>query len=84
MSASEFAEHLVVHGPLLAGQTDALLAGGIVAATVANCHRGRDTPPFTPGDFLPVRAGGTPPEAAREGSAADLASLIDGAARHGG
>lgn len=26
---------------------------GILASTLANCHRGHDTRPFTPADFLP-------------------------------
>lgn len=28
------------------------LAAGIVAATMANCHRSKDTEPYKPGDFM--------------------------------
>ena len=28
------------------------LAGAVVASTVANCHRGKDQPAFTPMDFM--------------------------------
>lgn len=78
MSAAEFAEHLAVMGPALHGQDPALLAGGIVAATVANCHRGRDVAPFTPADFLPERAGGRPPEEPVPGTAADFVAALGG------
>jgi hypothetical protein len=37
--------------PFLPARVD--LAGGIVASTLANIHRGKTTPPFDPVDFMP-------------------------------
>lgn len=52
LTALEFAEIMTVM-PELAAQHPAMMAGGLVASVLANVNRGRDTPPFVPGDFLP-------------------------------
>jgi len=35
---------------------DGRLHAGLIAATLANCRRGPDTPPFRPADFMPGEA----------------------------
>lgn len=75
MSAADFADILAVMGPELAGPGAPLLGAGIVAATVANCYRGNDTPPFAPADFLP---GARPREQVAEGTAADFVAALGG------
>ena len=76
MTALEFAEIMTVM-PELSAHHPATLAGGIVAATVANVNRGKDTPAFRPGDFLPDPFAPDP----EEGSAADFVAAFGG--RHG-
>jgi len=52
MSSAEFAEWLAYYQLEPFGQDRADLPGAIVAATIANVHRG-DHEPYTPADFLP-------------------------------
>lgn len=82
MSAADFADIMAVMGPELSGPGAPLLAGGIVAATVANCHRGKDTAPFVPADFLPGLPGAKRQGEPQEGSGADFVAAMSGS-RHG-
>lgn len=40
------------------------LAGGVVASVLANVHRGKDSQPYKPSDFMPLSAPPAPPEPA--------------------
>ena len=53
MSARQFADWAAFYEQEPFGDFRADLRAGIVAATVANVHRGSKTPPFTPQDFMP-------------------------------
>ena len=73
ITALEFAEIMTVM-PELAAQHPAMMAGGIVAAVLANVHRGKDVSPFAPRDFLPDPWTTSRPE---EGSAADFVAALN-------
>lgn len=53
MSGKEFGDWIAYHRLEPWGTGPADLRAGIVAATIANCHRGKNTPPFKAGDFMP-------------------------------
>lgn len=53
MTAAEFGEWLALYAVEPWGEWRGDLQAGVVAATVANCHRGKDAAPFRPSDFIP-------------------------------
>lgn len=77
LTALEFAEIMHVL-PELAVQTPAMQGAGIVAAVLANVHRGKDTAPFRAADFLPDPWTDRAPQ---QGSAADFIAALE--PRHG-
>lgn len=75
MSAEEFAMHLADDRLNPSGPERLDLAAGIVAATMANCHRGKEAPAYTPSDFMPYAK---PDEAPQEATAADFIGALNG------
>lgn len=57
MTAAEFGDWMALYAVEPWGEWRGDLQAGVVAATVANCNRGKDAPPFKPGDFIPRLAG---------------------------
>jgi hypothetical protein len=53
LDVREFSYWMAYHEREPWGEKRADLRSGIVAATVANANRGKDTDPFSPGDFMP-------------------------------
>ena len=53
MSGREFLEWQAYHSRWPLGEVRADLRAGIIASTIANVHRGADTPAFHPSDFMP-------------------------------
>lgn len=53
MSAKELAEWIGFDRLSPIGDERGDLRAGIVASTIANCHRGRGTQPFRASDFMP-------------------------------
>ena len=54
------------------GDVRADLGAGIVAATIANVNRGKDSPAYTPGEFMPFYEKADEPI---EGAAHDLETI---------
>jgi len=52
MSSSEFFEWMVLEQVEPFGEQADYLRAGIIAATLANVHRGKDHPPYKPQDFM--------------------------------
>lgn len=75
MSAEEFAMHLADDRLNPSGPERLDLAAGIVAATMANCHRGKDAEAFKPADFMPYAQ---PEQAPQEATAADFIGALNG------
>ena len=61
MSAEEFGMWQAAYSAEPWGEARIDLAGGIVAATVANCNRGKDTRAYVPFDFMPLARANEPP-----------------------
>lgn len=70
MPAQEVAIWEAAHAAEPWGEVRADMASGIVAATIANVNRGKDTPAFTPSDFMPFHERQQP-----EGAAHDLETI---------
>lgn len=62
MSAAEFGLHLADFQRRPWGDTVVELMGGVVASTIANVNRGKDTQPFRASDFMPLFAHEQEPE----------------------
>lgn len=57
-------------------EAERALPAGLVAATVANCHRGKDSEPFTPLDFMPYSEAPKPRELSDEERAEQIRALL--------
>lgn len=55
MSAYDLAEWSAYFQMEPWGEERADLRAGIVSSTLANIHRGRDTPAYSPADFMPYQ-----------------------------
>lgn len=76
MSASQLAEWREFYGVEPWGEDRADLRAGIVASTVANCNRAKDSEPFTPADFMPYVEREPEPEMTDEQRSDAIAALL--------
>ena len=76
IDSREFSEWIAYHGLEPFGEERADLRAGIVAATVANVHRGRGQRALKPADFMPK-----PPQRPRRQSLEDMRRTMEAFAR---